>query len=86
MRSSLHNDPHAPSQMDAARYWLGPDDLRVHLEGPELLSVPGMHIGACTYEFDFQVTVPGQYRVVAIAERADFDGMAEILNGRTHCG
>ena len=53
--------------------------MRVHLEGPEFLSVPGTHTGACTYHFDFTVTIPGQYRVVAIAERADVDSMAEVF-------
>jgi hypothetical protein len=69
-------------QIDAAQTWLGPDDLRVHLEGPELHGVPGRHVGNCVYEFNFRVTIPGQYRLVAIAEHSDYDALAEVPEGR----
>lgn len=51
------------------------------MEGPELLAIPGRHVGACTYQFNFHVTVPGTYRVVAIAERTEYDATMETGDG-----
>lgn len=61
----------------AAAEALGPDDISAWLEGPELLSPLGVHLGNCTYEFAFHATISGTYRVVVVVTRSDWDALDE---------
>jgi hypothetical protein len=53
---------------------LGPDEIFVLLEGPELLAPSQRHSGHCMYTFDFKFTIPGTYRLSATVIRSDWDG------------
>jgi hypothetical protein len=60
---------------------LGPDELFVLLEGAELLKLKGTHVGGCRYAFPFTATIPGVFRLVAVALRADWASLSEHVAG-----
>ena len=60
---------------------LGPDELLVMLEGPEVAVLGGTHVGRCVYDFPFAVSVPGTYRLTVTALRADWAALDESQGG-----
>ena len=56
---------------------LGPDELWVSLEGAEFHVLPSIHTGGCTYLLPFAVSIPGIYRLHALALRSDYASIDE---------
>jgi hypothetical protein len=69
--------PGSPPEVVADARALGPDELHVVLEGGEFLLLRGEHVGGCAYNFPFRLSIPGLYRVVAVALHADWDALQE---------
>lgn len=73
--------PRDASPALAAARALGPDDLYVVMEGGEFLSPAQVHLGGCRYAFPFHATIPGTYRVLAMATRTDWRSLNESIPG-----
>lgn len=56
---------------------LGPDELFVIFEGAEFLRLRGVHVGGCRYIFSYEVSLPGAYRIFALALRSDWQALNE---------
>jgi hypothetical protein len=70
----------SPGALATARA-LGPDDLYVVIEGGEFLAPAQQHLGGCRYAFPFEATIPGTYRVLALATRTDWRALNESIPG-----
>ena len=65
--------PGTPASIIRDAQLLGPDELLMVLEGGELLTPYGVHVGKCSYVFPFSATIPGAYRVGVFGVHADWD-------------
>ena len=75
-RQPLDADPH--DMLQAFSVALGPDEIFLTLEGPEFHALPSVHLGECAYALPFAVTIPGPYRLYALALRADYAAVDEL--------
>ena len=66
----------SPAALDVLRE-LGPDELLVTLEGPQVATLHGVHVGGCEYVFPYSLLIPGVYRLNVLALRADWDALDE---------
>ena len=60
---------------------LGPDELLVTLEGGQVATLYGVHVGGCVYVFPYSLVVPGLYRLTVLGVRADWDAVDETKTG-----
>ena len=63
---------------------LGPDELFVTLEGAEFHALPAVHVGGCSYALPYAVTIPGPYRLYALALRADYAALDELTYAKMY--
>eukprot|EP01065_Artemidia_motanka_P015513 TRINITY_DN19295_c0_g1_i2.p1 TRINITY_DN19295_c0_g1~~TRINITY_DN19295_c0_g1_i2.p1 ORF type:complete len:612 (+),score=174.39 TRINITY_DN19295_c0_g1_i2:52-1887(+) len=59
----------------------GPDEFYLSLEGPEVHALTPRHLGGCSYEAEWAVTVPGRYRLGLVWSRVHWAGVDEVQRG-----
>ena len=68
---------HDEETLSFGRRYLGPDELKVLLEGPEHLAGRVKYLGQCTYEYFFRVFIPGAYALHVSWSRSDWNSVRE---------